>query len=105
MYKLAVLGESDSVLAFKAVGFDTFMVSPGVAEKKLREIFNSGRYAVIFLSESLATQMEEALGEYDRTPFPAIGILPLGRHMEKVGYERMKRVSIRATGTDIISKL
>ena len=105
MYRLAVIGESDSVLAFKAVGFDTFLVSPGDAEHKLKEQYHSGRYAVIFLSETLAKQLEEELHEFDRKPFPAIGVLPLGKHQEHVGYERMKKISIRATGTDILSKL
>lgn len=105
MHRLAIIGDTDSVLAFRAVGFDTFLTEARNAPDLLKEKYNSGTYAAIFLSETLAGKMEEQLAEYDKKPFPAVGILPLGRIREMVGTHRMKKISIRATGTDILSKL
>lgn len=105
MLKMAVIGESETVPAFKAVGFDTFQVTPGEAEAVLKEKYHSGKYAVIFISETMAARMEELLTEYGKQSLPAITILPLGIKSEGLGLSRMKRTSIRATGTDIVSKL
>jgi len=105
MYKLAFISESDSVLAFQAVGFDTFMVSPQDAPGVLEAQYKTGKYAVIFLSENLVESVEALLEEYAKSPMPAICILPAGRELQNVGLNRMKKICIRATGTDIISKL
>jgi len=105
MLRLAIIGESESVLAFKAVGFDTFEVTMEQAAHTLREKYHSGKYAVIFISENLARNLVEEMAEFTKKPIPAIGILPLGRQPESFGMEQMKKISIRATGTDIFSKI
>lgn len=105
MYKLAILGESDSVLAFKAVGFDSFHIHPEDARRVLMEKYHSGKYAVIFISENIALGLEELLIDLEKEAFPAVSILPLGRKGKNVGMERLRVTSIKATGTDIVSKL
>ena len=52
MYKIAVIGGSDSVIGFKALGLDTFAVdSPEAAKRALREaarpMENGDEYAII----------------------------------------------------------
>jgi V/A-type H+-transporting ATPase subunit F len=105
MYKLAVIGDSETVLAFKAVGFDTFQVSRAEAASVLQEKHHSGKYALIFVSESLARDMETLLEEYGKLPFPAVSVLPLGVKSEHLGIALLRRTSIRATGADIVSKM
>ena len=57
MYKIAVLGDYDSIYGFAALGLDTFPVSdPEEAE----EIFNrltADQYAVIYVTEALAASL------------------------------------------------
>jgi len=104
MYKLAVIGDSESILAFQAVGMDAYLVTKENAEETLRKQFRSGKYAIIFLAESLAVELIEYLHEIGKKPFPAVTILPLSHETLGMGLERMKTISIRASGTDVISK-
>lgn len=105
MYKLAIIGDSDSILAFKAINFESFKAHPENVESILREKYYSGKYAIIFLSETLAEHIKELLDEFGKQPFPVITILPISRELKNIGMKRMKDTCIKATGTDIISKL
>ena len=50
MYKVAVMGDRDSVAAFSSLGFDVFEVYDGkTASKKLREL--SFDYGIIYITE------------------------------------------------------
>lgn len=104
MYKLAIIGDTDSVLAFQAVGMDAYLTEPANAEEVLKKQFRSGRYAIIFLSESLAGHTAEYLLQIGKEVFPAVTILPLGHENKNLGIERMRSICIRAVGTDLISK-
>ena len=53
MYKVAVMGDIDSVAAFSALGFDIFELYDGkLASKKLKELSQS--YGIIYITEKLA---------------------------------------------------
>lgn len=105
MFKMAIIGESESIIAFQAVGFDSYQVKPDEAEHTLRKQYRSGKYAIIFISEKLADSLAEVLQEFSTDPFPAISILPLGMKRQEVGMEQLRQICIKATGTDIVSKL
>jgi V/A-type H+-transporting ATPase subunit F len=102
MHKLAVVGDSDAVLAFQAVGVEAWLVAKDEAENTLRRLYNSGEYAIIFLAENLAEQMMDYLIEAGKRPLPAITLIPLSMEKSNAGIERMRRIGIRATGTDVI---
>ena len=52
MYRIAVLGDYDSIYGFATLGLDTFPVTePVEATKKLHQLAG-GEYAVIYVTES-----------------------------------------------------
>ena len=51
MYKIAVLGDKDSVLGFKALGLDTFPVESVDEAKTTLHDLARGSYAVVYLTE------------------------------------------------------
>ena len=56
MYKMAVVGDYDSIYGFAALGLDTF---PADGPEKLEQVFHSlvsGGYAVIYMTEAAAAQ-------------------------------------------------
>ena len=54
MYKIAVLGDRDSIYGFAALGLDTYPVyDPTEAVRTLRRLAE-GNYAVIYITEALA---------------------------------------------------
>ncbi|MEG2378508.1 MAG: V-type ATP synthase subunit F, partial [Clostridia bacterium] len=57
MYKVAVLGDRESVLGFKALGFDTIPAeSTDDARASLKKLA-AGDYAVIYITEQLASNL------------------------------------------------
>ena len=58
MYRIAVLGEYDSIYGFATLGLETFPVSDAEqGSTQLRRLAESG-YAVIYVTESMAEQIK-----------------------------------------------
>ena len=58
MYKIAVLGDRDSVLGFKALGLDVvFAEGTEEARHTLHQLARGGSYAVIYITEQLAAKI------------------------------------------------
>jgi hypothetical protein len=59
MYKIAVMGDYDSIYGFAALGLDTFPVKDNAeAAKELKTLATSG-YAIIYITESLASALNQ----------------------------------------------
>ena len=60
---MAIIGDGDSVLAFKAGGVDAFPVSHvEKARDLLKEL--SGKYNVIFVTDVIAKQIDDVIKKY-----------------------------------------
>ena len=56
MYKIAVLGDYDSIFGFAALGLDTFAVQTREeAAEKLHQLAQGG-YGIIYITEKLAAE-------------------------------------------------
>ena len=57
MYKIAVLGDYDSIFGFAALGLDTFAVQTREeAAEKLHQLAQGG-YGIIYITEKLAAEL------------------------------------------------
>ena len=75
-YQIAVIGDWESVMGFRALGLDTYPVtSVEEAKEKVRELAKTD-CAVIYLTESLAKDMEDVLSHYKDELRPAIILIP-----------------------------
>ena len=74
-YKIAVLGDKDSVLGFKALGLDVFPAESAEEAKRTLHALAKENYAVVYLTEGYAAHMEAELERYKDALTPAI-ILP-----------------------------
>lgn len=102
MYKVAVIGDRDSIYGFAALGLDTFPVSePTEAAKKLRTLAES-EYAVIYITEALAAQLEPELDHYRTAQLPAIIPIPGVSGNTGMGIRMVKKSVEQAVGSDII---
>ena len=100
----AVIGAKSSVFGFIAVGFKVFFADDAAScEKILSALVLSGEYAVIYITESLASQISERLEEYSTLPLPAIIPLP-DRTGGGFGIKNIKKSVERAIGSDILCK-
>ena len=105
MYKIAVMGDYDSIYGFASVGLTTFPVEmgadPGEAAKTLRTIAESG-YGVIYMTEALAAVLEKEIAKYADRIMPAIILIPGVRGNTGAGVQHVKKSVEQAVGSDIL---
>ena len=105
MYKIGMIGDRESVLGFMALGFTVHEAeNSSAATDLLHHLVESGEYAVIYLTEDYAKDMEEELALYKDAPLPAISLIPGSRGGTGEGLSSIKRAVERAVGADILFK-
>ncbi|MBP0990549.1 MAG: V-type ATP synthase subunit F [Oscillospiraceae bacterium] len=101
--KIAVIGDNESVIGFKAIGFDTFSPeddSPESAKKLLRTVAND--YGIIFVTEQTFSKTSEIIERYKDAPYPAIIPIPGKEGPTGLGLSNVKHSVERAVGADIL---
>ena len=102
MYKIAVLGDKDSVLGFKALGLDVFPAGgPDEARPILHRLAREG-YAIVYLTEQLAAGLGPELERYKDELTPAIILIPGKEGSLGIGMANIKTAVERAVGADIL---
>ena len=86
MYKVAVVGDYDSIYGFAALGLETFPVS----------------YAVIYITEAAAAGIETAIDRYREQPLPSVILIPGISGNTGKGVESVKHSVEQAVGSDIL---
>lgn len=96
------MGDRDSIYGFAALGLDTFPVTdPAEASKKLRQLAE-GKYAVVYITEALAAQIQAEIDRYRLAPLPAIIPIPGVSGNTGMGILNVKKSVEQAVGSDII---
>lgn len=99
--KIAVIGDGDSVLAFKAVGCDTFGAnSPFEVNDLLKALKDD--YAVIFITENLAAQIPDTITKLKSRAYPAVIPIPGAGGSNGFGMENIRKDVEKAIGADIL---
>lgn len=102
MYKIAVMGDRDSIYGFATLGLDIYpSADPAEAGKKLRELAESS-YAVIYITEALAAQLTAEIDHYRTMRLPAIIPIPGVSGNTGAGIAAVKKSVEQAVGSDII---
>ena len=102
MYRIAVLGDYDSIYGFAALGLDTFPVAdPAQGAKKLSQLA-AGDYAVIYVTEHLAAQIETEIEKYTEQMLPSIILIPGVYGNTGKGVNSVKKSVEQAVGSDIL---
>ena len=101
MYKIGVMGDHDSIYGFAALGFDIFPVSGDEARRKLRELAESD-YAVIYITEELAKEIQDQLDRYRDQLLPAIIQIPGVSGNTGEGLKDVHLSVEKAVGSDIL---
>ena len=101
-YKIAVLGDRDSVLGFKALGLEVFPADTVEEAKRVLHELAKGEYAVIYLTEQYAARMDAEVQRYKDALTPAIILIPGKDGSLGIGMANVKRAVERAVGADIL---
>ena len=101
MYKIAVMGDRDSVLGVKALGLDVYFAQDAdTARHTLHRLANEN-YAVIYLTEQLAVNLGADIARYKDAVMPAIILIPGKTGSLGLGEAGLKSAVERAVGADI----
>lgn len=99
--KIAVIGDKDSILAFKAIGVDVFSARNSFeAQDTLKKL--AREYAVVFITEDLAAEIPDILKRYKTRPFPAVIPIPTAQGSTGFGMKALSKDVEKAIGADIL---
>ena len=101
MYKIGVMGDHDSIYGFAALGFDTFPVSGEQAKATIKRLAGEG-YAVIYVTEKLASELDAEIDKLNKSMLPAIIKIPGVSGNTGAGIEEVKASVEKAVGSDIL---
>ena len=102
MYRIAAIGDRDSVYGFGVLGIDVVAVEYGeYPTEKFRRIAN-GEYAVIYITVSLALQLEAEIDRLSDRQLPAVIPIPGVKDNNGIGIANVKKSVEKAVGSDII---
>ena len=102
MYKIAVMGDYDSIYGFAAIGLTTFPVADASeAGRTLHQIADSG-YGIIYITEELAAQIPKEISKYEAKLTPAIILIPGVKGNTGEGIRQVKARVEQAVGSDIL---
>ncbi len=98
---IAIIGNGESALAFKAGGVDAFFADD---EKQARELLKklAKSYKVIFVTEDLAEKMDDLITRMLEQPYPAIVPLPSDKGGNGYAVGKMKSYAEMALGADVL---
>ncbi len=99
--KIAVIGDKDSVLAFKAIGVDVFSVyNDSEAKDTLR--IAARNYKVILITEDIAAAIKEIIARYKSAAYPIVIPIPGSQGTTGFGLNQIKKDVEKAIGVDIL---
>ena len=101
--RVAVLGDSESIKGFAAIGLDVFPCDAGAdAAGMCRQLAEGGEYAVMLMTEDLFVALEKERNRLAQGVWPAVIPLPGVASDTGVGVARLRSFVEKAVGSDII---
>ncbi len=99
---LAVIGDKDSLLAYKATGADTFaVINDDEAYEALKKCARN--YKIIFITEEFCIgQCAELIERYKTKAYPICLPIPGVKGCSGIGMEGIKKDVEKAIGTDVL---
>ena len=99
--KCAIVGNSDSIMLFKATGVDAY---PAQDEKTAKDVLRkvAKDHKIIFITEEIALTLGDFLKRFDEEPYPVVLVIPSGKGESTYGYDMLKDAMERALGVDIL---
>ena len=101
MYKIAVLGDRDSVLGFKALGLDIFPVEGNEEARHTLHRLAKEEYAIIYITEQLAAVLQADINRSKTSVTPAVILIPGKSGSLGLGAQALQSAIERAVGADI----
>ncbi len=102
MHRITVVGQKDSIYGFAALGLEVFPVSDSNEAKATIKHLLKDDAAIIFLTESFASEIYEEVSVLIKENMVAIIPIPDISGTLGVGMENLRDAVLKAVGTDIL---
>ncbi len=103
MYKIAVLGDRDSIYGFGALGLEVLPIEEAETGAKTLRRLAEEDYAVLYVTEALCAQIPQELERLRERPLPAVVPIPGLSGNTGMGMAMVKRSVEQAVGSDILA--
>lgn len=103
MYSIAVIGDRDSVMGFRALGLSVFPAENAAEGREILHKLTNGDYAVIYMTESLIEELAADIDKFKDSVTPAIIVIPGKGGSLGLGMSALKSAVERAVGADIMN--
>ncbi|WP_064611345.1 V-type ATP synthase subunit F [Streptobacillus moniliformis] len=108
MYKIAAIGDRDTVISFKVLGIDVFSIdnfeNEEMSIQKIKSTIDylaSNKYGIIFITEEYAKRAEEVLERYKTEVLLMITLIPNNSGSLNLGMSKIDENIEKAIGTNI----
>jgi len=104
MYKIAVMGEKETVIGFSALGLDIFPISSDDEAKSVFAKLASANsdYAIIYLTESYAEKLSAEINRHKTDVTPAVILIPGPNGSLGLGRAALEQSVEKAVGANIL---
>lgn len=102
MYKIGVIGDKDSILAFKALGVDVFPVVGLEETRRTLDTLARNKYGIVFITEQSAQMIPETIERYIKELVPAVILIPSNQGTLNIGLDRITKNVEKAVGSNIL---
>ncbi len=103
MYKVAFVGDFESVAFYSFTGAQVFVTDSIKKCTDTVDTLAKSNYAVIFVTENLFSQIESTVEKYENEKLPAVIPIPSVSGNSGVGISKVYASVIKAVGADILN--
>lgn len=101
-YKIAAIGDRDSVLGFRTLGLDVYPAETAEEARLFLHRLAKENYAIIYLTEGFAKNLAADVARYKDAVTPAVILIPGREGALGIGMDAVKIAVERAVGADIL---
>lgn len=101
MHKIGVVGDKDSILAFKALGVDVYPVITKEEARRTVDGLAGENYGIIFVTEQIASLIAETIERYNGELLPAVILIPNNQGSLGIGLNKINEYVEKAIGSNI----
>lgn len=103
-YRIAVIGDRESVMGFRALGLDVFPAEQDTAKEVFRRVANAEGpgYAIVYLTEELSVPLKAEIAALKDELTPAVILIPSRKGSLGLGMAALNTAVERAVGSNIL---
>ena len=102
MYRIAVIGDRDTVLCFRALGLEGVEAENAEDARRMLHKMAKENYAILYLTEQFAAELGDEIARYRDTLTPAVILIPGRSGSLGIGSANVRAAVEKAVGADIL---